>query len=50
VHEPSVFEVERTIKKLKRQKSPVIEQMPAEFIKAGIETIRSEIHTLINSA
>jgi hypothetical protein len=37
------------IKKLKRHKSPGIDQIPAELIKAGGRTIRSEIHKLNNS-
>ena len=35
--------------KLKRHKSPGTDQIPAELIKATGRTIRSEIHTLINS-
>jgi hypothetical protein len=37
------------IEKLKRHKSPGIDQIPAKLIKAGGRTIRSEIHKLINS-
>jgi len=37
------------IEKLKSHKSPGIDQMPAEFIKAGGRIIRSEIHNLILS-
>jgi hypothetical protein len=37
------------IEKIKSQKSPSIYQIPAELIKAGGRTIRSEIHKLINS-
>jgi hypothetical protein len=37
------------IEKLKRHKSPGIDQIPAELIKARGRTIRSEIHKLINS-
>jgi hypothetical protein len=37
------------IKKLKRHKSPGIDQIPAELIKAGGRIIRSEIHKLIIS-
>ena len=47
--EPSAFEVELAIEKLKSHKSPGIDQIPAELIKAGGRTIRSEIHKLINS-
>jgi hypothetical protein len=41
---PSAFEVEMAIKKLKRYKSPGIDQIPAELIKAGGSRICSEIH------
>jgi hypothetical protein len=37
------------IEKLKRHKSPGIDQIQAELIKAGGRTIYSEIHKLINS-
>jgi hypothetical protein len=37
------------IEKLKRHKSPGIDQITAELIKAGRRRIRSEIHNLINS-
>jgi len=49
VLEPSAFEVEMAIEKLKRYRSPGIDQIPAEMIKAGGRTICSEIHKLINS-
>ena len=49
VPEPSAFEVELAIEKLKGHKSPGIDQIPAELIKAGGRTIRSEIHKLIIS-
>jgi hypothetical protein len=49
VPEPSDPEVEMAIEKLQRHKSPGIDQIPAEPIKAGGRTIRSEIHKLINS-
>ena len=49
VSEPSAFEVETAIEKLKRHKSPGIDQIPAEFIRAGGRKIRSEIHKLIKS-
>jgi hypothetical protein len=45
--EPSAFEVEMAIEKLKRYKSPGIDQIPAELIKAGCSKICSEIHKLI---
>ena len=47
--EPSAFDVEMALEKLKRHKSPGIDQIPAESIKAAGRTIRSEIHKLINS-
>jgi len=49
VSEPSAFLFEMAIKKLKRHKSPVNDQIPAELIKARGRKIHSEIHTLINS-
>jgi hypothetical protein len=49
VPEPSNSEVEMASEKLKRHKSPGIDQIPAELIKAGGRTIHSEIHKLINS-
>ena len=47
--EPVAFEVELAIEKLKSHISPGIDRIPAELIKAGSRTIRSEIHKLINS-
>jgi len=47
VPEPSAFEVEIAIEKLKRHKSPCIDQISAELITAGGRTIRYEIHKLI---
>ena len=49
VPEPSFFEVELPIEKLKNHKSPCIDQIPAELIKAGGSTIRREIYKLIIS-
>jgi hypothetical protein len=49
VPEPSAFEVEMAIEKLKRHKSPGIDQIPAELIKARSSILRSEIHKLIIS-
>jgi hypothetical protein len=46
VPEPSASEAEVTIGKLKRYKSPGVEQIPAELVQAGRETC-SEIHKLI---
>ena len=37
VHEPRAAEVELAIDTLKRHKSPGIDQIPAELIKAGVE-------------
>jgi len=45
--EPSAFEVELAIEKLKSHKSPGIDQIPVELIKSGGRTIRYEIHKLI---
>jgi len=47
VPEPSALEVELAIEKLKSNKSPGIDQLPAELIKAGGRTIRGAIHKLI---
>jgi len=49
VPEPSAFEAESAIEKLKSHKSPGTDQIPAEFIKAVGRTIRYEIHKLIIS-
>jgi len=43
--ELSAREVEMSIEKLKRHKSPGTDQIPAELIKAGGRIIRSEIHS-----
>ena len=40
VPDPSAFEFELAIEKLKNHKSPGIDQIPAELIKAGVRTIR----------
>jgi hypothetical protein len=47
VPEPSASEVEVAAVKLKRYKSSVFYEIPAELIQAGGETLRSEIHKLI---
>jgi len=47
--EPNKFEVKMAIVKLKRHKSPGIDQVPAELIKAGGRKILFEIHKLMNS-
>ena len=49
VREPSASEVELAIEKLKSHKSPGVDQIPADMIKAGGKTIRCEIHKLIIS-
>ena len=49
VPEPSAFHVELATVKLKSHKSSGFDQIPAELIKAGGRTIRSEIHKLIIS-
>ena len=49
VPEPSAFEVKLDIEKLKSHKSPGIDQIPAELIKAGGRTIRYVINKLIIS-
>jgi hypothetical protein len=46
VPEPSAFEVELSIEKLKRRKSPGNDQIPAELINAKGRTIRYEIRKL----
>jgi hypothetical protein len=48
VPEPSSSEVEIAIEKLKRYKSPGIDQIPAQLIQAGGNTLCSEIHKIIN--
>jgi hypothetical protein len=49
VPEPSLTEVEIAIRKLKSYKSPGSDNIPAELIIAGGETLYSEIHRLICS-
>jgi hypothetical protein len=49
VPDPSPFEVEIAITKLKNYKSSGSYQILAELIQAGGETLRSEIHKLTNS-
>jgi hypothetical protein len=45
--EPGVSEVEVAVGKLQRYKSPSVDQIPAELIQAGGETLRWEINKLI---
>jgi hypothetical protein len=47
VPQPSASEFEVAIGKPESYKSPVFDQIPAELIQAGGETLRSEIHKLI---
>jgi hypothetical protein len=49
VLEPSPFEVECVIAKLRMYKSPRNDRIPAELIQVGGETLRSEIPKLSNS-
>jgi hypothetical protein len=49
VPELSAFEFEMAIDKLKIHKSPGIDQIPAQLIKAGRRTNLSQIHKLLNS-
>jgi len=49
VAELSAFEFKINVVKLETHKSPGIDQIPTEFIKAGGGNIGSEIHKLINS-
>jgi len=49
VPETSSLEVKIAIEKLERYKSPGIDQILAEFIQAGGNTLCSDIHKLINS-
>ena len=48
VSEPSAFEIEVAIEKLKRHKSPGTDQISAKLMKARGRTIHSEIHNLKN--
>jgi hypothetical protein len=47
VPKPSGSEVEVAIGKLKRYKSPGVDQIPAQLIQTGRETLHSEIHKFI---
>jgi hypothetical protein len=49
VPEPSAFEVDLVIQKLKSHKSQATDQIPTELIKTGGRTIHSEVHKLIIS-
>jgi hypothetical protein len=47
VPEPSATKFEVAIGKPKKYRSPAVDQVPAELIQAGEETLHSEIHKLI---
>jgi hypothetical protein len=49
VHDCSPFKVETAIAKLRRYKLPDSDQIMAELIQAGGETLLSQIHILTNS-
>jgi hypothetical protein len=48
VPEPRVFQVKVAVGKLKRNKLPGVDQIPAELIQVRGETLRSEIYKLTN--
>jgi hypothetical protein len=47
VQEPSLVKVEIATGKLKRYKFPGTDRIPAKLIKAGSETLHSEIQTYL---
>jgi hypothetical protein len=47
--EPSPFEDETAVAKLKKHRFPGIDQILAELIQAGVETLHSETHKFFNS-
>jgi hypothetical protein len=47
VPEPSAFEFEMAVEKLKRHISLGIDQIPTELIKAGGRTIRCDVHKIL---
>jgi hypothetical protein len=49
VSEPSAYEVELAIEKVKSHKSPGMDQIPAALVKTEGRTIRPDICKLINS-
>jgi len=49
VAEPIAIEVEMAIEKLKRHKSPGIDEIPAQLIKSGGRTVCCEIRKLIST-
>jgi len=50
VSEPRAYELQLAIEKLKSHKSPGVNQIPSELVKAGGRTIRPDICKLIHSA
>jgi hypothetical protein len=48
VPESRASESEVATGKLKRYKSPVVDQIPAELIQAGGEILRSDIHKMLS--
>jgi hypothetical protein len=49
VPDPSPFDVEIAIAKLKKYKSPDSDRIPADLIQVRGETLLSEVHKIINS-
>jgi hypothetical protein len=49
VSKPSPFKVEIAIENVKRYKSPGIDQIPAEMIQAGGNSLCSQVYRLIIS-
>jgi hypothetical protein len=48
VPNPTTFQVQIAIANLKRDREPGSDQIPAELIQAGVETLLSEIHKFIH--
>ena len=49
VPEPSSYEFEVPLEKIKSHRSPGTDQIPAELVKTGRSTIRPDVSKLINS-
>jgi hypothetical protein len=49
VPEPNTFEFKMATEKLKRHKSPGVDEILPELIKAGERTVCTQVHRLINS-
>jgi hypothetical protein len=49
VPDPSSFEIEIAIANMKRHNPPGSDEIPAQLIQTGDETLRSKIHKLFNS-